>query len=400
MNKKHILFIVQNLSVPEDKRVWREAISAKKWGYMVSVICPVGEHYTAGYEILQGIDIYRHTLPVEAARKLSYFLEYGISLFWESVLSMKIFLKKPFQILHVANPPDHGFLVALFFKIMGVKYVFDHHDLSPELYVAKFGKKGLFYKALSLIEKINLKVADAVISTNESYKKIAIKRGRKSENKVFVVRNGPDLSNIIVTPPDRNFRDGFDFLVAYIGKIASQEKFDNPLRIAKHIVDERGLCNIKFVVIGSGPDLDKMCKLSEEMGLSKYVEFTGHLPYDRLLGILDQCDIGINVEYKDPYTDKSTMLKIMDYMLMGKPIVQFESTEGCVTAGESSLYISDNDEKAFADAVVRLLNDPSRRKKLGEIGKNRIKKSLHWDIQKRNLNQAYHVLLKGAQRFS
>jgi glycosyltransferase involved in cell wall biosynthesis len=390
--KTHILFIVQNLSVPEDKRVWLEAISAKSWDYDVSVICPVGKNHKLRYENIQGIDIYRHTLPVEAARKISYFYEYGISLFWQIVLSLKIFFKKPFQIMHIANPPDHGFLLALFFKIMGVKYVFDHHDLSPELYFAKFGEKGPFYFAISLIEKTNMKTADAVISTNESYKEIANRRGKKSKDKIFVVRNGPDLSNITVIPPDIDFRDGFDFLVAYIGKIASQENFDNLLRIAKLIVCEKGLCNIKFVVMGSGPDFDEMQELSEEMSLSKNIEFTGYIPYNRLLGILDQCDIGVHPEYTNEYTNKSTMLKIMDYMLMGKPIVQFESKEGRVTAGKSSLYISDNDEMNFADAVVRLLHDPSRRKEMGEIGRNRIIESLHWGIQKQNLNRVYHKL--------
>lgn len=390
--QKHALFIVENNSVPQDIRVWNEAVSVKELGYEVTVICPRKSKESPSHETLEGVEIYRHFRPVEASGKLEFFVEYANAIFWELILSIMIYLRKPFQIIHSANPPDHVFLVAILFKILGAKYIFDHHDISPENYVAKFQNKGILYQILLLMEKCTFRVADIVISTNESYKKLAIKRGNFRENNIFVVRNGPNLSKVQFLPPNSNLKDGFDHMVAYVGVIGNQEGIDNLLRSVHYLVYEKNITNIKFMVIGSGPDWNNMVSLSKKMNLDKFVFFTGFIPYRDFYEILSTADICVNPEYRNEFTDKSTMIKIMDYMVMGKPIVMFETTEGKVTARESAVYIKQNVDSEFAEAIISLLNDPDKMKKMGNYGKKRITEKLCWSIQKKNLFNAYQHL--------
>lgn len=391
--KKHILFIVENNSVPRDIRVWSEALAAKEYGYDVSVICPVHKKSAPKkYEEIEGIHIYRHPMQIEAHRATGFFLEYFSALFWELFLSVRLYLKKPFHIIHSANPPDHVFILALLFKPFGVKYIFDHHDITPETYVAKFGSKGIFYKALQLMEKATFKTADIVISTNESYKKIAMTRGNKKDSEVFVVRNGPDLSRIAIPQPNVELKKGFDYLVAYLGTINIQEGIDNLLRAVRYLVYDKKIENVKFMIVGTGPYWNEMVQLSKELKLEKYVIFTGYIPYKDLYEVLTTADLCVNPEFRNEFTDKSTMIKIMDYMTFGKPIVQFETTEGKVTAGESAIYVANNNEADFALAIMDLLNDKPRREKMCKFARTRIEETLQWAIQKKSLYQAYDYL--------
>ena len=390
--KKHILFIVENCSVPFDRRVWSEALLAREVGFDVSVISPENKSTPRQYEVIDGIEIYRHPMPLEADGKSAFIFEYLNALYWELLLSIKIYKKKPFHVIHGANPPDHIFLIALFFKLFGVKYIFDHHDLSPENFVSKFERKDFLYRILLFMEKMTFKTANIIISTNESYKKIAQKRGNKERERVFVVRNGPDLAKYQFFPPNPKLKEGFDFLVAYLGVIAKQEGIDNLLRSVRHIVFERNITNIKFVIIGTGTNWQNMVDLSRGMGLSDYIHFTGFIPYEELYEILSTADLCVNPEFRDDFTDKSTMIKIMDYMVFGKPIVQYETTEGKVTAGDAAKYISRNDEIDFAEAIIEMLNDPERRMKMGEIAKKRVTEKLNWNTQKQSLKRAYMCL--------
>ena len=393
VTKRHILFIVENNPVPQDVRVWSEALAAKEAGYDVTVISPMTiRSNTAKHEIIEGIEIFRHPMPIEGSGLYGFAFEYLIALFYELLLCFRIYIKKPFSIIHGANPPDHIFLIACLFKLFGVKYIFDHHDLSPEAYVAKFGSKNILYKILLLMEKATFKTADIVISTNESYKMIAITRGNKNSNDVFVVRNGPTLSRITFPEPNKKLKGEFDYLVAYLGIIGNQEGIDNLLRSVRYIVYEKKIENIRFIIVGKGPHLSEMVKLSKEMMLEKYVTFTGYIPYRDLYEILTTADLCVNSEFRNDFTDKSTMIKIMDYMTFGKPIVQFETSEGKVTAGESAFYVKNNDEVDFAEAIIELLNDEPRRKKMGNIAKTRIDESLQWNLQKDNLIKAYEYL--------
>jgi len=390
--KKHILFIVENQPLPSDVRVWSEIQAVKELGYDVTAISPVNERAKKKYEIIDGVEIFRHPMPVEAKTKAGFLFEYVNALFWELFLSVRIFLKKRFHIIHGANPPDHIFIVALFFKLFGTQYIFDHHDITPENYLAKFGKNTFVYKILLIMEMLTFKTADIVISTNESYKKIAINRGKKNRNKVFVVRNGPDMSKVIFMSPNERLKKGFDYLVAYLGVIGNQEGIDILLKTIHHIVYDKDIKNIGFMIIGTGPDWNNMVRLSKEMKIDKYVTFTGFIPYKNLYEILATADVCVNPEFRNEFTDKSTMIKIMDYMVFGKPIIQFETTEGKVTAGNAALYLDKNDEVEFAEAIINLLNDPEKRKEMGKIATKRIKEKLNWDIQKVNLKKAYTYL--------
>lgn len=390
--KKHILFIVENNPVPHDVRVWGEAMSAKEFGYDVTVISPKNEKANKSYERINGIDIYRHFIPFEADGKWAFLVEYANAIIWELLLSLWVFLKKPFHFIHSANPPDHVFLIAVLYKVFGVKYIFDHHDICPENYVAKFHRKDLFYRLLRLMEKLTFKTADIVISTNQSYKKIAMGRGKKKGEDVFVVRNGPNLSKVIFLPPNDALKNGFKHLVAYVGVIGNQEGIDNLLRAVEYIVYEKNVTDTKFMIIGTGPHLDSLVRLSHEMRLKDYVKFTGYIPYRDFYEILSTADVCVNPEYRNPFTDRSTMLKIMDYMTMGKPIVMFETTEGNYTAREAAISIKENDDIIFADAILDLLNDRDKREKMGQFGRKRIDEQLNWDIQKKNLKNAYTYL--------
>ncbi len=392
--KKHVLFIVENNPVPHDVRVWSEAMAVKEMGYDVTIICPQNKKAPLKYEKIDGIDIYRHFIPFEASGKFGFLIEYSNALFWELVLSIRIYAKKPFQIIHGANPPDHICIIALFYKIFGVKYIFDHHDICPENFCAKFNKKGLFLKSLLFMEKLSIKTANVVVSTNESYKMIAIERCNKRKDKVFVVRNGPDLSKIIFMDPNDNLKNGFDYLVAYVGIIGNQEGIDNLLNIVKYIVYERKIKNIKFTIVGTGPDWKNMVKLSKKMMLDTYVTFTGYIPNKDLYEIFATADICVNPEFRNSFTDNSTMIKIMEYMTFGKPVVQFKTKEGVITAGEAAINVGKNDITVFGDAVVSLLRNQEKKKKMGEIGRKRIFEELCWDKQKINLKRAYSFLEK------
>lgn len=389
---KHILHIVENCAVPLDKRVWSEALAAKEWGYDVSVICPNPNNRLKKFELLEGISIYRYPSYLEASKKHMYFFEYFNALFFQLILSWKIFLKKRFHIIHSANPPDNIFLVALMFKWFNVKYVFDHHDLCTGLYKIKFGKKDILYIILSMFESLSIRLSDIVISTNESLKQIAKLKSKKKDSDIFIVRNGPDTEKIKISKASKNYKEGFRFMVGYIGTISKQESIDNLLRIIRYIVKDRNIEYIKFMIVGSGTHLDEYISLSKALSLSKYVEFTGFVPFEELLGILQQCDIGVNPEHTNNYSDKSTMLKIMDYMFVGKPIIQFESTEGRFTAGNASLYIKNNDEIEFANKIISLLENKPEREKMGSIGTQRVRNQLNWNEQKKNLKKAYSHL--------
>jgi glycosyltransferase involved in cell wall biosynthesis len=295
-------------------------------------------------------------------------------------------------VIHGANPPDHLFLIALLFRVAGVKYVFDHHDIAPETYVAKFGSKNAVYKILKWMEKATFSTASIVISTNESYKRIALTRGGKKEESVFIVRNGPDLSAINRPTPNVALREGFDYLVAYLGMINNQEGIDHLLRSIKYIVYDKRILGIKFVVVGRGAHWQEMVRLSNELKLEKWVNFTGYIPYEELYEILATADLCVNPEFRNEFTDKSTMIKIMDYMTFGKPIVMFETSEGKITAGESAHYVQNNDEVEFAEAIVELLKNKKRRQEMGKVGKERIRKLWDWEIQKRQLHKAYKYL--------
>ncbi len=390
---KHILIIVENLPVPFDRRVWQEANTLMENGAKVSIICPKMKDYTASFEVINGIDIYRHSLPIEARGAFGYLLEYSTALFWEFFLSWKIYFKKRFQVIHGCNPPDLIFLVAIWFKIFGVKYVFDHHDINPELYFAKFNRKGMFYKMMVLFERLTFLTADYSIATNESYKEIAIRRGKMPENKIQIIRSGPKLDRLKLLSPDTKFFNGRKYLVGYVGVIGEQEGIDLLLESVSRIVAVRN--DIQFAIVGGGSDLEKIKQLSAKAGLSDFVDFYGRVPDDLMIAILNSADVCVNPDKPTEMNNLSTMNKIMEYMALKKPVVQYDLKEGRFSAQEASLYARSGDTSDFADKIMQLTDNPELRLKMGNFGYNRVINELSWDYEKVKLIGFYgRVLLK------
>lgn len=386
---RKVLIIVENLPVPFDRRVWQEARALKAAGAEVSVISPTGKGFTEPYECLEGIHVYRHPLPVEANSAAGYAREYGAALYHQMRLAFKVWRTHGFDTLHGCNPPDLIFLIALPFKLMGKRYVFDHHDINPELYEAKFDRRDVFWRLMRLFEWLTFKTANVVISTNESYKRIAIERGGKRAEDVFVVRSGPDLSRVRHAEPNAALRKGRRHLVGYVGVMGEQEGIDLLLEAARHIVHDLGRDDVQFCLAGAGPSLESLKADSVRLGLADVVTFMGRVPDAELFEMLSTADVCVNPDRVNPMNDKSTMNKILEYMALGKPIVQFEVTEGRVSAGEASLYAKPNDPKDFAEKVLELLADPAASARMGAFGRHRVETQMAWTYEVPNLIAAY-----------
>lgn len=386
---RKVLIIVENLPVPFDRRVWLEARTLKAAGAVVSVICPTGKGFDERYELVEGIHVYRHSLPLDAKGALGYLVEYGAALFWESYLAWKILFKHGFDVIHGCNPPDLIFLVSWQFRLLGRRFVFDHHDINPELYEAKFNKRGLFWKLMVLFERATFASASVSIATNESYRRIAIERGKMPPEDVFVVRSGPDLTRVKSVDPVEGWKNGRDFVVGYVGVMGEQEGIDFLLESVRYLVQERARKDIQFVLVGGGPALDDLKNLCTEMGLQDYVTFAGRAPDQELFEVLSTADICVNPDRVNPMNDKSTMNKILEYMAFGKPIVQFDVTEGRFSAGESSLYALSNDTIDFAQKIEDLLESPDKRAEMGAVGRERVESKFAWPHQISNLISAY-----------
>jgi len=387
-----VLIIVENLPCPFDRRVWQEARTLSAAGYQVSIICPKAPGYEKSFEQIEGIDIHRHWLPTEADGALGYALEYSVALFMEFWLSLKVAFGRGFDVLQACNPPDTIFLIGGFYKLFGKKFVFDHHDINPELYEAKFGKKGWGRKLLVALERMSFRTADLVISTNESYRNIAIERGGKDANQVFVVRSGPDLTRIKRVPPNPALKKGRRYLVGYVGVMGKQEGIDLLLQAVQLIVHHLKRTDIHFGLVGGGTELPAMRELAKELGVAEYVTFTGRAPDAELLEMLNTADICVNPDRANEMNDRSTMNKIMEYMALGKPVVQFDLTEGRVSAGDASWYARPNDVADLAQKMVSLLGDENQRTHMSAVGRERVEQVLAWQHEAPRLLAAYEHL--------
>ena len=392
--KKHILIIVENAPVPLDCRVWREAKALLNSNYDVTVICPKGINCNDTYEYKEGVHIYRHSVPREEESIIGYIKEYFVALFWELFLSFRLFIRKPFDVIHACNPPDNIFLIGILYKLFGVKFIFDHHDLTPEQYLAKFGRKYFLYNILLILEKLTFRLADISIATNNSYKEMAIQRGGMNPEKVFIVRNGPELDKFKKVPAKKSLKYGKKFLVGYVGTMGKQEGIDLLLEAIGYIVRKKGRKDIHFTCIGRGPALNYLRKLSENMNLSSYINFTGFIPDKEKLEILSSSDICVNPDIPCEFNNKSTMVKIMEYMALGKPIVQFDPKEGRFSAQEASLYAKKGSIKDFSEKILTIINNEDLGKKMGDIGFKRIRDKLDWKYSIPNLLKAYAAVFR------
>jgi len=387
--KKKILIIVENLPVPFDTRVWKEAASLHANGYDVTVLCPRGKGYTRKHEIIDEIHIYRHPMPKEGDSPFGYLYEYGSALFWEFLYAWWIFLRHGFHVIQGCNPPDDIFLVALPFKILGVKYIFDHHDANPELYLSKFDRKDAFYKVQVGLEKMTYRFSDVVMATNNSYRELAITRGKLSPEDVFVVRNGPDTRTFKAVAPRPELKYGKRYLVGYVGNMSTQEGLDILLDSALYIRD-LGRHDVHFTCVGGGPGLGKLQQAVRDKGLQDTVNFTGRISDQELLDILSTADVCVNPDKPCEMNDISTMIKIMEYMALGKPIVQFDLKEGRFSAMDASLYAHNaSGAEDFAAKILCLLEDCATRTRMGEFGRRRVEEVLAWDHSVPNLLAAY-----------
>jgi glycosyltransferase involved in cell wall biosynthesis len=386
------LIVVENLPSPFDRRVWQEATTLTAHGYTVSIICPKGKGYEKSYEEIDGVAIYRHSLPVEADRWYGYAVEYLCAFVAQMTLAFRVLFGRGFDVIHACNPPDTIFLVGGFFKLFGKKFVFDHHDINPELYEAKFGRRDFFYKLMVLLERLTFKVADVSIATNESYRKIALERGRMPPDKVFVVRSGPSLDRLKILPPSPALKRGRRYLVGYVGVMGRQEGIDLLLQSVRYIVKDKGREDVHFGLVGGGTELNAMKALAQELGVADYVTFTGRVPDAELLAMLNTADVCVNPDVANEMNDKSTMNKIMEYMALGKPIVQFDLTEGRFSAQEASLYARHNDPVDMGDKLLSLLDDEDRRYSMGRFGRMRVAHELSWDHEIPRLLAAYDAV--------
>jgi glycosyltransferase involved in cell wall biosynthesis len=391
-----ILMIVENLPAPLDRRVWPEAITLRDSGYQVSVISPRGStDCRESYDCVENIHIYRYSIPTARYRYLAYAMEYGVALLMTFWLSLKVLFRHGFDVIHVANPPDIFFVIGLFYRPFGKKFVFDQHDLSPELFKVIFNKRSKFiYDVMRFFEKSSYQVADLVITTNESQKKFAIERGRCRAERVYVVRNSSHVAQSRVALPagKLNSGSGSPYLLGYVGIMGIQDGVAYTLYTLNELVNKRGRRDVSLVLIGDGADLSSLQNLAHELNLDQSVNFTGWLSQEKMIHHLSTIDIGLVPDPQNGLNEFSTMLKTMDYMAMGKPMVGFDLAETRSTALDAALYATPNLAEDFANKIEALLDDEELRIKMGQFGRRRFEEELTWAHTSKNLLSAYQVL--------
>jgi glycosyltransferase involved in cell wall biosynthesis len=389
---KRALILVENLSVPFDRRVWQESRTLRDAGWDVHVICPQGtKRDTEPYVELEGVKIHRYPLEAATGGPRGYVKEYGAALWHTLRLARKISRTGKIDVVHACNPPDLLYLVAKVLKRSGAKFVFDQHDLCPELYLSRFASRGedFLYRAVCRLERATYKAADVVISTNESYRAAAIGRGNKAPEDVFVVRSAPIIDRFRQVDPEPELKKGKRHLLCYLGVMGPQDGVDYALRSLKLLRDDLGRDDWHAVFVGAGDTFDDMVVLAKELGLDDVVEFTGRIPDEDLVRYLSSADVCLSPDPHNPLNDVSTMNKVMEYMAMSRPIVSFELTEARVSAGDAAVYAAADDELEFAKLTARLLDDPEERARMGALGKERVEGPLAWGNSQKALLAAY-----------
>ena len=392
MHRRRVLIVVQNLPVPFDRRVWLEATTLAAAGYAVSVICPKMKEWTAGHEIIEDVEIFRYSLPIEADGTLGFAAEFAWCFAMTALLSLRVTLfGRGFDVLHACNPPETYWLLGAFWRLFGKVFLFDHHDLSPEMFAAKFGRdSGALHRALLFLERMTFRVAQVVITTNESHKALAIARGGKRPDEVYIVRSGPDLARFKVCARDSpRSAQGKRFLLAYLGEICRQDGVDHLVRAMKLLRDELGRDDFHCVFMGGGPHQPAIARYATEIGVAECCTFTGRVSDQTLCEVLSSADIGVDPDPKTPWSDKSTMNKVVEYMFFGLPVVAYDLHETRVSAGEAGLYAAANDERALAQAICGLLDNEPARQRMAQAGRARVQKRLAWTYSVPVLLAAY-----------
>jgi glycosyltransferase involved in cell wall biosynthesis len=389
------LILVENLSVPFDRRVWQECTTLRDAGWEVHVICPQGTKRDLEAEVeIDGVRIYRYPLKAATGGPAGYLQEYGTALWHTFRLARKVQARGKIDVVHACNPPDLLFLVALMLKRQGTKFIFDQHDLVPELYLSRFDRgQDALYRAVCALERRTFKAADVVISTNESYRDVALSRGGKRPEDVFVVRSAPVVERFRPVEPEPALKRGKPHMLCYLGVMGPQDGVDYALRALASLRDDLGRTDWHAAFVGAGDTFDAMVELSKELGLADQVEFTGRIPDADLVRYLSSSDVCLAPDPLNPLNDVSTMNKIMEYMAMSRPVVSFDLKEARVSAGDAAVYAPANDERAFAKLIAGLLDDPEERVRMGELGQARINGPLSWDNSRKALLAAYEAAL-------
>ena len=396
---RRILIVVENLPVPLDRRVWLEATSLQANGYEVSVICPTGRGWDKAYEEIDGIHIYRYPEPVEAhSGAAAYAREYLWSLWHWFRLARRVRRERGFDVIQGCNPPDLIFLLALWHRVRGVRYLFDHHDVCPELFEAKFGRKGALYKIMLIWERMTFATASVSIATNESFREIALRRGKMRPEDVFVVRSAPKIDKLESRPADPAMRKGAGTVLGYVGVIGQQEGMDLLVAAAEHLIRDLKRDDVHFLIVGFGPEVPTVKADVAARGLEAYDSFTGALYGEELLRALNSCDIGVSPDPKNAMNDISTMNKVMEYMTLEKPVVQFDLKEGRASAEDASVYAAANDPQDFARKIAGLMDRPDSRERMGKIGRARVLDKLSWAHSVPNLLAAYERIFSKMNR--
>lgn len=392
----HVLIVVQNLPVPLDRRVWLECLALTAAGYEVSVICPKGPGDPA-YQVLDGVHLYKYAPPRQAAGFAGYAWEFAYCWLRTALRSARVWWRRPFQVLQACNPPDIYWSLALLWRLAGVRFVFDHHDLNPEVYRSRFGEPTgrsgrAQLAALYWLERRTFRTAHRVISTNESYRRIALDRGGVPREHTTVVRSGPDTSVMRPGPECPQLRGGRRYLVVWLGIMGPQDGVDGVLRVADQVVHRHGRTDVRFALLGFGDCLAELREQSTALGLDEHVTFTGRVGQDEIRRYLSTAHVGLSADPLSPLNDVSTMNKTMEYLAFGLPVVAYRLTETVVSAGECAVYVEPGDEAGFADALVALLDDPDRRAERGAAGRRRAERDLDWRPQARSYVSVYDGL--------
>ena len=389
---KRVLVLTENMSVPFDRRVWQESLALADAGYEVTVVCPRGAaHDTEPEAQIEGVRILRFPLRESSGARAGFVREYATALAWMARLSIPL---GRFDAVHMTNPPDLLFLVGLAHRLRGARIVFDHHDLAPELYTSRFDRgPDAVHRILLALERATFAVADLVISTNESYRKVALSRGRKAPREVVVVRNGPAAERFPATEADPALRRGKPHLLCYVGVMGPQDGVDGALRALAHLRDDLGRTDWHAAFVGAGESRNEAMRLATRLRLDDLVTFTGRVSDADLVRHLATADVCLAADPPSPLNDVSTMTKVMEYMTMGRPIVSFDLPETRISAADAALYA--RDEPDFARLLARLMDDPGERERMGGIGMERIRGGLSWEHSSKTLVEAYKRLLGG-----
>jgi glycosyltransferase involved in cell wall biosynthesis len=379
-----ILIIVQNLPVPFDRRVWLECRALTDAGYQVAVVCPKGGG-DPGYEVVDSVELYKYRPYAPGGSKLSFIVEYAYSFLATAWQTLRARRTGRFAVMQACNPPDVFWPIGQLLRLVdGTKFVFDHHDLCPELFKSRFPEgPELPYRGLLALERRTHRTADHVISTNSSYRDIAIRRSGKDPADVTVVRTGPDPDKLKRGPQEPSLRRGRKHLAAYIGVMGPQDGVDIVVRAADIVVREMGRDDIAFTLIGSGDCFDELVGLRDRLRLSGHVEFTGRAPDELVKKVMSTADIGLSPDPKNPLNDVSTMNKTMEYMSFGLPVVAFDLHETRVSAGSAAVYVTPNDVREYAKTIVDLADDHATREQLAKDGRARVEDELAWEHQRR-----------------